>query len=124
MYSLQDGEELLSFYVNDIKVWVGTDGVRAKIFGNAGVKLPGCATAIARDWKSGKVFVGFTNGAFALYDMNDPKPIDVFQRLINVSDADPLPRRMDRFFFLGSRAYLVFVQGQNLGLFDFLELSP
>lgn len=111
MFSLQDGEELLSYDIDDVKA-LGGEMV--------------LATAIARDWKSGQMFVGFTNGAVALYDMNDPKPINIFQRSI---ENIPVTGAMLNFIFLGSRAYLVFVQNlkqsdYQLGLFDFLKLSP
>ena len=111
MFSLHDGEELLSYDM---------DYVRAL----GGRKV--AATAIARDWKSDQMFVGFTNGAVALYDMNDPKPINVFRRTI---ENFPITGVIDDFYFLGTRAYLLFVQELKLpvyqfGLFDFLELSP
>jgi len=111
MFSLQDGEELLSYDIDDVKA-LGGEMV--------------LATAIARDWKSGQMFVGFTNGGVALFYMNDPKPINIFQRSI---ENIPVTDAMLNFNFLGSRAYLVFVQNlkqsdYQLGLFDFLELSP
>ena len=110
MFSLHDGEELLSYDM---------DYVRAL----GGRKV--AATAIARDWKSDQMFVGFTNGAVALYDMNNPKPINVFRRTI---ENFPITGVIDDFYFLGTRAYLLFVQELKLpvyqfGLFDFLELS-
>jgi len=111
MFSLHDGEELLSYDM---------DYVRAL----GGRKV--AATAIARDWKSDQMVVGFTNGAVALYDMNNPQPINVFRRTI---ENFPITGVIDDFYFLGTRAYLLFVQELKLpvyqfGLFDFLELSP
>jgi len=107
MFSLQDGEELLAYDINDVKAL-------------GGKKV--AATAIARDWKTGQMIVGFNNGAVALYDMNDPKPINVFQR---TRKNFPITGVIDDFYFLGTRAYLVFVQelklpDYQLGLFDFL----
>jgi len=92
MFSLQNGEELLSYDIDDVKALGGKRVM---------------ATGVARDWNSGQMFVGFTNGAVALYDMNDQRPINVFQRTI---EDLPVTGAMADLNFLGTRAYLIFAQ--------------